>query len=70
MDGVVQRLVNGIGSELKDIKKSVKDAEKLMRVDPFVYEDKRLMAQRIHDAAMINEEAQREVVKLEVSARC
>ena len=63
MDGVVERLVNGISTEIKDIKRSVKEAEKLMRYDPFAYDDKR-MAQRIHDATIVNEEAQNEVPDL------
>jgi hypothetical protein len=64
MDGVVERLINGIGAEIKDIKKSVKEAEKFMRYDPFAYDSKRVMAQRIQDAAILNEEAQREVEDL------
>lgn len=58
MDGVVERLINGIGAEIKDIKKSMRETEKIMRYDPFASESKRVMARRLQDAAILNEEAQ------------
>jgi len=54
LDGVVDRLVGGIGDEIQDIKKLVRES------DPMPWSSKD-MAQRFHDVNVLGEEEQNEV---------
>lgn len=68
MNSTVDRLVGGIGEEIKAIKKAVKNTEeqqrRLQRLqdDPFSWSNsKEAMAQRVKDACSIAEEEQKEI---------
>jgi hypothetical protein len=56
MDGVVEKLIGGIGDEIKDIKRLVKDTEKYVRVDPFSWNGKMALGQRYREAISSGEE--------------
>ncbi|RPB11718.1 hypothetical protein P167DRAFT_574920 [Morchella conica CCBAS932] len=61
MDGVVEKLIGGIGDEIKDIKRLVKDTEKYVRVDPFSWNGKMALGQRYREAISSGEEEEKEV---------
>ncbi|KAF8469636.1 hypothetical protein BDZ91DRAFT_720625 [Kalaharituber pfeilii] len=62
MDGVVEKLINGLGTEVKDIKKMIKDTEKHMKVDIAAWNGKsQYMGQRFRDAAVLGEEEQQAI---------
>lgn len=61
MDGVVEKLVGGIGDEIKDIKRLVEDTEKYVKFDPFNWGGRMALGQRYRDAMVLGEEEQREV---------
>lgn len=50
MESVANRLLDGLGDEVRDINRMVKD----IKFDPLAY-------QRFHDAEILGEEEQREV---------
>lgn len=61
MDGVVEKLIGGIGDEIKDIKRLVKDTEKYVKFDPFSWNGRMALGQRYRDAVILREEEQKEV---------
>jgi uncharacterized protein YpuA (DUF1002 family) len=61
MDGVVEKLIGGIGDEIKDIKRLVKDTEKYVKIDPFSCNGRMALGQRYRDAVILGEEEQKEV---------
>lgn len=61
MDGVVEKLIGGIGDEIKDIKRLVKDTEKYVKFDPFSWNGRMALGQRYRDAVILGEEEQKEV---------
>jgi len=61
MDGVVEKLVGGLGDEIKDIKRLVKDTEKYVKSDPFSWNGRMALGQRYRDAMILGEEEQKEV---------
>ncbi|KAL0638148.1 hypothetical protein Q9L58_002761 [Maublancomyces gigas] len=56
MDGVVEKLIGGIGDEIKDIKRLVKDTEKYVKFDPFSWNGRMALGQRYRDAVLLGEE--------------
>lgn len=56
MDGVVEKLIGGIGDEIKDIKRLVKDTEKYVKFDPFSWNGRMALGQRYRDAVILGEE--------------
>jgi len=62
MNGVVEKMIGGLGSEIKDIKKVVMETEKHIKHDPFAWNGKhQYMGQRYRDSIVLSEEEQKEV---------
>lgn len=64
IDNVVNKLVVSIGSEMKEIKKAVRNTENSLQFDPFTWSSKVAMAaQRAADRRLLlQDEEQQEVV--------
>ena len=55
LDQMVEKLIGGIGAEIKDLKRMVKDAERVHHRNPYE------LARRITDADLLGQEEQKEV---------
>lgn len=53
--------MSNFSEEIKEIKKSVQDTNKHVKLDPFSWTNRMAMAQRMADAAVLGEEPQKEV---------
>lgn len=61
LEGVVDKLVGNFREEITEIKKSVQDTNKHVKLDPFSWMNMMAMAQRMADTAMLGEEPPKEV---------
>lgn len=61
LEGVVDKFVGNFREEITEIKKSVQDTNKHVKLDPFTWMNMMAMAQRMADAAMPGEEPPKEV---------
>jgi hypothetical protein len=64
MNGVAERLMGGIGEEIKDIKKAVKDNDFQRKLNPFSRTSTAALTQCVKDATIIGEEEQKEAADL------